>query len=108
MTHTVRQGWTKVKPYAYILPMKHMTHKSLTVCIGPAAASFSLAGKVVATARKGLGCWGLRVPGHNWPVTADMPTAKFAAVPGDKITSVPVKAFKSWKACADEVIRLTA
>lgn len=86
--------------------MKTVTRKSLTVHLGGIGASFVRDGKVVGTARGHGNKWALRIPGHLWKVTPDMPTARFNALPGGKITHVPVKGFKSWQACADEIERV--
>jgi len=73
---------------------------------GPVGAVFTLDGAVVATARVWGKVWGLSIPGHIWPVAADSGTARLNAIPGDKITETPIKAFPSRAAAMAEVIRI--
>lgn len=84
------------------------THGNIEVARGPIGAVFTIGGNVVATARICGRVWILNVPGHNWPVTADMATARFNAVPGDKITETCRKGFPSAAACVAEVNRILA
>lgn len=86
--------------------MKSTQYGTLTVIRSPAAVAFIRDGKTVATARKVNGGWALRIPGYQWPVTTDMPTARFNQIPGDKITETPVKGFKTWQKSAQEVERV--
>ena len=82
--------------------MKKVTRKSILVTIGPGMASFQRDGKVIATARFRYrpNAWVLRMPGHMWAVTPDMPMWH---VTGGQVKQSPVKAFKSWQACVDEI-----
>jgi len=50
--------------------------------------------KVVGTAKGVRRIWLLRVPGHQFTVTPDMPSAKIWPVGGQ----ISVKAFPSWQA----------
>lgn len=72
-----------------------------------AAVSFTRPGNdkvVVGTARRYGRQWQLRVPGHQWKITPDMPIARFQRVPGGSaLTETPVKSFASWQACAREI-----
>ena len=86
--------------------MKSTQYGTLTVIRSAAAAAFIRDGKTVATARHVTGGWALRIPGYQWPVTPDMPTARFNQIPVDKITETPVKAFKTWQESAKEVERV--
>lgn len=86
--------------------IKTLMYGPLSVALGRSGASFSFDGKIIGIARRVTGGWALRIPGHIWPVTPDMPTARFNQIPGDKITSTPVKGFKSWRACANECLKL--
>ena len=81
-------------------------YRSLTVTRGPGSAAFERDGKVIATARRAHGGWVLRIPGYQWPVTPDMPTARFNKIPGDKITQTPAKAFKTLQKAAQEIERV--
>lgn len=83
--------------------------KAITIetVTGPVATVFVVSGKAVASARIGAGgVWILRIPGHVWPVTPDMPTARFNSISGDKITETSSKAFKGRKAALAEVARV--
>lgn len=82
-------------------------YRSLTVYRSGSGASFVRNGKVIATARYANRQWLLRIPGHQWTITPDMPTARFQKVPGGKaLTHTPVKGFTSWQACAKEIERI--
>jgi hypothetical protein len=88
--------------------INHIAYGSLRVAISNSAAVFSDNSAVLAIARRCGRLWVLGVRGHVWPVTPDMPTARFNQIPGGKITHTPRKGFKSWQACADEVERIIA
>lgn len=78
----------------------------IEIVMGPLGAAFVKAGKAVATARIVRNTWVLSIPGHVWPVTPDMPTARFNKIPGDKITSISSKAFPSRDAALAEVVHV--
>jgi hypothetical protein len=84
--------------------MSPTTYRSLCVYLGGVGASFVRNGRVIATARYANRWWILRIPGHQWEITPDMPTARFQKIPGGQaLTHTPVKGFKSWQACAKEI-----
>ena len=87
---------------------KTYTRNGITVLRGSWLAVFVIDGRTVASARFLRHQWGLSIPGHLWPVTADMPIARFNTISGDKITKTPVKRFKSWQACCDEIAAIHA
>lgn len=91
------------------MAMRTEQHGKFTIVHGPSGASISKDGKVIATAKRGQGRqWILRVPGHQWEITPDMPISRFQKIPGGKaLTQSPVKGFKSLAACVKEVDRLT-
>lgn len=88
------------------LRLKEFKRGSLTIRIGGVGATFTRENKVVATAKYAHRIWILRIPGHEWPETADMPVSRLRRVPGDKLEKVAVKGFESWQACADEIERV--
>jgi len=67
--------------------------------------------KTIASARNvGRRTWLLRIQGHQWLITPDMPSARFQRIPGGKgeMLYTVVKGFPSWQACAKEVERVRA
>lgn len=78
------------------------------------AMTFSLVekpthGEVLASAKRVGRNWLLRIPGHRWDVTPEMPTNRLNSIPGDgPIATTDVKTFPSWQACAKEVERIKA
>jgi hypothetical protein len=75
---------------------------ALEVVRGPSGANILRDGKSVAHARMRRNVWLITVPGHVWPVTADMPSARF------NITNTPCKSFPSRAAALAEVARIIA
>lgn len=71
---------------------------------GPLGFAGNIDGKHVASIRVGRSgeCLG-RIEGWQWDVTPDMATSRFNQVPGDKITTTVVKAFKSPAAAKAEL-----
>jgi len=88
--------------------MKTYTRNGITVLIGLGLAAFTIDGRTVASARFRRHEWGLTIKGHLWAVTPNMAIARFNVIPGDKITRTPVKRFKSWQACCDEIVAILA
>ena len=88
--------------------MKTYTRNGITVLIGPGLAAFTIDGLAVASARFRYHEWGLTIKGHLWAVTPNMAIARLNVIPGDKITRTPVKRFKSWQACCDEIVAILA
>lgn len=73
---------------------------ALEVVRGPSGANILRDGKSVAHARPRRGVWLITVPGHIWPVTPGMNSARF------NITETPCKAFPSRAAALAEVARI--
>ena len=73
---------------------------ALEVVRGPSGINILRGGKSVATARRIGYVWLITVPGHVWPVTPDMPSARF------NITETPCKSFPSRAAALAEVARI--
>lgn len=73
---------------------------ALEVVRGPSGANILRAGKSVAHARMRRNVWLITIPGHVWPVTPDMPSARF------NITEAPCKSFPSRSAALAEVARI--
>ena len=75
---------------------------ALEVVRGPCGANILRDGKSVAHARMRRNVWLITIPGHVWPVTPDMPSARF------NITNTPCKSFPSRAAALAEVARIIA
>ena len=73
---------------------------ALEVLLGPAGANILRAGKSVAHARMRRNVWLITVPGHVWPVTPDMPSARFG------ISVSPCKSVPSRSAALAEIARI--
>jgi hypothetical protein len=85
-----------------------MTASPITLHRIPRRACTWMSGrKIVATARYvGRKSWLLKIEGHQWPITADMPVARFLRIPGNGMTHTTVKGFPTWQRCAVEVERV--
>jgi hypothetical protein len=70
---------------------------ALEVVRGPSGANILRDGKSVAHARLRRNVWLITVPGHVWPVTADMSSARF------NISQTPCKSFPSRAAALAEI-----
>ena len=75
---------------------------ALEVVRGPCGANILHNGTSVAHARMRRNVWLITVPGHVWPVTADMPSARF------NISQTPCKSFPSRAAALAEIARIVA
>jgi hypothetical protein len=73
---------------------------ALEVVRGPCGANILHNGASVAHARMRRNVWLITIPGHIWPVTADMPSARF------NITNTPCKSFPSRAAALAEVAHI--
>ncbi len=58
-------------------------------------------------ANRGVRLWLLRIPGHTWPVTPEMNTARFYEIPSTTGSNrTVVKAFPTIRDCENEVKRI--
>jgi hypothetical protein len=73
---------------------------ALEVVRGPSGANILRDGKSVAHARMRRNVWLITVPGHVWPVTPDMPSARF------NISHTPCKSFPGRAAALAEIARI--
>jgi hypothetical protein len=73
---------------------------ALEVVRGPSGANILHNGASVAHARMHRNVWLITIPGHIWPVTADMPSARF------NVANTPCKSFPSRIAALAEIARI--